>query len=47
MTATLLTRVDGSDWMMDMHTQVNFKVGHTPVRRMKELPHSHPERHKD
>jgi hypothetical protein len=43
MTATLLTRLDGSQWENDMHTQANFKVGPTFARRVADYPHSHPD----
>jgi len=43
MTATLLTRLDGSRWETDMHTQANFKVGPTQARRVPDYPHSHPD----
>ena len=43
MIVTLLTRLDGSRWESDMHTQANFKVGQTPARRVTDYPHSHPE----
>src|SRR5262245_14427595 len=43
MTATLLTRLDGSQWDTDMHTQANFKVGATSARRVAGYPHYHPD----
>jgi hypothetical protein len=43
MIATLLTRLDGSRWETDMHTQANFKVGQSPARRVADYPHSHPD----
>jgi hypothetical protein len=43
MTATLLTRLDGSRWETDMHTQANFKVGPAQARRVADYPHYHPE----
>ena len=43
MTATLLTRLDGSRWETDMHTQANFRVGPTRARRVAGYPHHHPE----
>lgn len=42
MIATLLTRLDGSKWETDSHTQANFKVGKTPARRVFDFPHYHP-----
>jgi hypothetical protein len=43
MIATILTRLDGSRFETDMHTQANFKVGQTPARRVADYPHSHPD----
>jgi hypothetical protein len=43
MIATILTRLDGSHFETDMHTQANFKVGQTSARRVTDYPHSHPE----
>jgi len=43
MIATLLTRLDGSRWETDMHTQANFKVGPTRARRVPNYPHDHPD----
>ena len=42
MIATLLTRLDDSRWEADMHTQANFKVGHTAARRVADYPHYSP-----
>jgi hypothetical protein len=41
--ATLLTRVERSDWETETHSGVNFIVGRTVARRVAGLPHSHPE----
>ena len=43
MVATLLTRLDGSRWETDMHTQANFKVGPARARRVPDYPHYHPD----
>ncbi len=43
MTATLLTRLEGSRWETDMHTQANFRIGPTPARRITDHPHYHPD----
>jgi hypothetical protein len=43
MTATVVTRLDGSRWESDRHTQANFKVGPSPARRTTDHPHTHPE----
>ncbi len=43
MTATVLTRLDGSRWESDLHTQANFKVGRTSARRVADYPHTHPD----
>ena len=43
MTATVLTRLDGSRWETDMHTQANFKIGPTSARRVSDYPHTHPD----
>lgn len=41
--ATLLTRIDGSDWETETHSGVNFKVGRTVARRVAGVPHAHPD----
>ena len=43
MVATLLTRLDGSQWEREDHSAANFKVGPTKARRIAGLPHYHPE----
>ena len=43
MIATLLTRLDGSRWDTDVHTQANFKVGKSPAHRVTDYPHWHPD----
>ncbi|HXI50400.1 MAG TPA: hypothetical protein VNH84_02820 [Candidatus Saccharimonadales bacterium] len=41
--ATLLTRIEGSNWELDMHSGANFVIGPTPARRVPGFPHYHPE----
>lgn len=41
--ATLLTRIDGSQWETDTHSGVNFKIGRNVAHRVGGFPHYHPE----
>ena len=43
MVATLLTRIDGSQWERDVHSAANFKVGMARARRVAGFPHYHPD----
>ena len=41
--ATLLTRIDGSDWERDTRSAANFKVSKSRARRVVGFPSYHPE----
>jgi hypothetical protein len=43
LTATLLTRIEGSQWEHDVHSGANFKVGVGRARRVAGFPHYHPD----
>lgn len=43
MTATLLVRLDNSDWSRDNHSAAQFKVGRSPARPNGKHPFLHPE----
>jgi hypothetical protein len=41
--ATLLTRIDGSDWETETHSGANFKVGRSVARPVAGVHHAHPD----
>ena len=41
--ATLLTRLDGSDWDRDACSAANFKISKSKARRVAGFPSHHPE----
>ena len=41
--ATLLTRIDGSDWERDTRSAANFKFSKSKARRVVGFPSYHPE----
>ena len=41
--ATLLVRCDDSHWESDVRSGVNFKIGSTVARRVRDFPVGHPD----